>query len=316
VKRALLVCLLVTLSAGGVVLPAAADPGHPGPGAPPDAGPAVNLAVVANASTSYVSGHETLAALNDGFDPAHSNDKRHGAYGNWPRTGTQWVQYDWSQPVSTNRIDVYWFDDRRGVRLPRACRLTYWDGGRFVPVPSASGLGVAADRYNTTAFAEVTTSRLRLDFDGCAKSGVTTAEAARFADQAVAALRDAISAGGSRPDEREEPDFDPLRGRDDFQELLAEPETRNKAEAAKKEAESKGRVRAAGPPLANEGPWGCDELVLRLQRLVRYGRSLKPLGAVGTRGGSCHAFDHLGSALDGRGADGIRGATGDRLPPV
>jgi DUF1680 family protein len=158
---------MLTLSAGGVVLPAAAAPG---PGAPPDAGPAVNLAVVAAASTSYVSGHETLAALNDGFDPAHSNDKRHGAYGNWPRTGTQWVQYDWSQPVSTNRIDVYWFDDRRGVRLPRACRLTYWDGGRFVPVPNASGLGVEADKYNTTTFAEVTTSRLRLEFDGDGRS--------------------------------------------------------------------------------------------------------------------------------------------------
>jgi hypothetical protein len=226
------------------------------------------------------------------------------------------VQYDWSRPVSTSRIDVYWFDDRRGVRLPRACRLTYWDGGQFVPVPNASGLGVEADRYNTTTFAEVTTSRLRLEFDGDAKSGVTTAQAARFADQAVAALRDAIRSGWSRPDERKEPDFDPPRGRDGLRKLLAESETRNKAEAAKKEAESKGRGRAAGPPLAIEGPWGCDELVLRLWRLVRYGRSLKPRGAVGARGDSYHAFDHLGSAPEGRGADGIRGATGDRLPPV
>jgi DUF1680 family protein len=160
--------LLATALLVAMWLPASARP--EGPGAPPDAGTAVNLAVVASASTSYVSGHETLAALNDGFDPARSNDHRHGAYGNWPRTGTQWVQYVWSQPVSTNKIEVYWFDDRRGVRLPRACRLLYWDGTRFVAVPGASGLGVEGNKYNTTTFPEVTTSRLRLEFDGDGRS--------------------------------------------------------------------------------------------------------------------------------------------------
>jgi hypothetical protein len=35
------------------------------------------------------------------------------------------------------------------------------------------------------------------------------------------------------------PDFDVLRGRDDFKKLLAEVEARNKAKAAKKEAESR-----------------------------------------------------------------------------
>jgi tetratricopeptide (TPR) repeat protein len=56
---------------------------------------------------------------------------------------------------------------------------------------------------------------------GEAKSGVTTAEAAAFADQAVAALRDAISAGWALPGELKEPDFDALRGRADFQKLVA-----------------------------------------------------------------------------------------------
>jgi len=64
---------------------------------------------------------------------------------------------------------------------------------------------------------------------------VTKAEAARFADQAVAALRDAINAGLSQLDELKEPDFDALRGRDDFKKLVAGVE----AKAAKKQAESK-----------------------------------------------------------------------------
>ncbi len=125
-----------------------------------------NLAPFATPNTSYVSGHETLAAINDGFQPRSVRDHSRGCYGNWPRTGTQWVQYDWPRPISTNRIDVYWWDDNQGVRLPRACRLLYWDGESFVPVKDASGLGVAGDQYNTTTFEEVTTSKLRLEFDG------------------------------------------------------------------------------------------------------------------------------------------------------
>src|SRR5262249_47699023 len=66
---------------------------------------------------------------------------------------------------------------------------------------------------------------------GEAKSGVTTAEAAAFADQAVAALGDAIKAGWNRPNELMEPDFDPLRSRDDFKKLQAEVETKVKTAA-------------------------------------------------------------------------------------
>ena len=83
-----------------------------------------NLAIVAKPSNSYVSGDTTASALNDGYDPRSSRDNRRGSYGNWPRTGTQWVELDWSQPISTQKIDVYWWDDNRGVRLPTACRLS------------------------------------------------------------------------------------------------------------------------------------------------------------------------------------------------
>jgi tetratricopeptide (TPR) repeat protein len=61
---------------------------------------------------------------------------------------------------------------------------------------------------------------------GEAKSGVTTAEAARFADQAVVALRDAINTGWAVPRELKEPDFDALRGLADFQKLVAQVEAK------------------------------------------------------------------------------------------
>ncbi len=75
---------------------------------------------------------------------------------------------------------------------------------------------------------------------GDAKASVTTAEAARFADQAVAFLRGAIKAGWNSPDEFKEPDFDALRGLEDFKKLVAELEARNKAQTPKeKDARTK-----------------------------------------------------------------------------
>lgn len=130
----------------------------------------MNLAVVAKASTSYVSPHETIDALNDNSAPRHSNDKSKGAYGNWPRKGTQWVQYEWTQPISTASVDVYWFDDRGGVRLPKAARLQYWTGDKFVPVENASEIGLSGDRFNTVTFREVTTTKLRLEMDSSGES--------------------------------------------------------------------------------------------------------------------------------------------------
>jgi hypothetical protein len=126
----------------------------------------VNLALVAKPSAAYVSGDTSVSALNNGNLPENSLERGPGSYGNWPRRGTQWVEYDWSQPISTKRIDVYWWDDHQGVRLPKACRLLYWDGKQFAPVANPSGLGVAGDRFNATTFDEVQTSKLRLEMDG------------------------------------------------------------------------------------------------------------------------------------------------------
>jgi DUF1680 family protein len=125
----------------------------------------VNLAIVAEPSSSYVSGDTRLSALNDGYNPGRSRDNSRGSYGNWNRTGTQWVQYDWNQPISTNKIDIYWWSDGRGIHPPSASRLLYWDGSSFVPVNNPSGLGVEVDKYNTTTFDEVSTSKLRLEID-------------------------------------------------------------------------------------------------------------------------------------------------------
>ena len=126
---------------------------------------AANLAIVAKPSTSYVSGDCSVGALNDASQHRNSRDRRAGSYGNWSHTGTQWVQYDWAQPISTDKIEVYWWDDQQGVRLPSAARLLYWDGESFAPVKTDETLSVTGDQYNSLSFEEVTTSRLKLEID-------------------------------------------------------------------------------------------------------------------------------------------------------
>ncbi len=60
-----------------------------------------------------------------------------------------------------------------------------------------------------------------------AKSGVTKDEAKAFADQSVAALTNAVKLGWAYPGELKEPEFDAVRGRDDFRKLLAEVEAKS-----------------------------------------------------------------------------------------
>jgi DUF1680 family protein len=164
------------VGAAGAAVVAAAGPFATGAWAEEAAanGAPVNLAIVATPSALYCSGDTKVSALNDGVTPANSADDSAGSYGNWPTVDTQWVQYDWSRPVTTSKIDVYWWADGRGVGEPASCRVLFWDGKNFLPVRNAQGLGVAADRFNTTTFDPVTTDKLRLEIvsDGQKSTGI------------------------------------------------------------------------------------------------------------------------------------------------
>ena len=91
----------------------------------------VNVALAAKPSTTFVSGHETLDAVNDGFKPANSNDKRCGAYGNWPKKGSHWVQYEWSahERVGTNLISPKDYHGNPSILIDREGFLHVFYGG-------------------------------------------------------------------------------------------------------------------------------------------------------------------------------------------
>jgi tetratricopeptide (TPR) repeat protein len=92
-----------------------------------------------------------------------------------------------------------------------------------------------APGHPDTRFERSRTLALLAGLGGVANSGVTKDEAAAFADQAVAALRDAFSAGWGWTHELKEPDFDAIRGRDDFRKLVAEVEAKAGSKARPKD---------------------------------------------------------------------------------
>lgn len=119
-----------------------------------------NIALSATSSTSYVSSWETLAAVNDGYTPANSNDKSHGAYGNWNNPNTiEWVQYDWTQTYQVTSVEVYWFNDGGGVLTPTTAYLEYWNGATWV---NLGNIPKVTNAFNVLSFTGVSLSRIRV----------------------------------------------------------------------------------------------------------------------------------------------------------
>ncbi|MDS0527879.1 M6 family metalloprotease domain-containing protein [Clostridium sp. SHJSY1] len=124
-----------------------------------------NIASKAVATTSYCSSWENISALNDGVIPTSSNDRSHAAYGNWPKTDTQWVQYAFDKEYTISKSDVYWFKDGSGIDVPASYRIAYWDGSQWLDVPNAKGFGTLTDQFNTTTFDPIKTSAIAIQME-------------------------------------------------------------------------------------------------------------------------------------------------------
>lgn len=119
-----------------------------------------NIALLATASTSYVSPWETIDALNDGATPANSGDKSQGAYGNWNNPDSwQWVQYRWQAFYKINKIEIYWFDDTGGVLVPSSAFVQRWNGSAWEQVKE---IPLQKDTFNTVNLDDLVADRLRV----------------------------------------------------------------------------------------------------------------------------------------------------------
>jgi DUF1680 family protein len=120
---------------------------------------------IATMSKVTTSGRKNPNTINDGEEPASSDDPT-SYFDWWPKKGTtEWVEYAFAKPATVSEAELYWFDDtgHGGVRVPASWRLLYKDGNDWKPVENLDPYGTAKDRYNKLSFKPVATSGMRLE---------------------------------------------------------------------------------------------------------------------------------------------------------
>jgi hypothetical protein len=122
------------------------------------------LTRAAKPSASHCWERDTLAALNDGREPKSSGDPTLPRMTFWDHQGTtEWVQYDFPARIEARSVQVYWFQDTAGCRVPKEWRLLYREDSAWRPVKSQEPATVAPDRYNSLSFEPVNTAGLRIE---------------------------------------------------------------------------------------------------------------------------------------------------------
>lgn len=125
--------------------------------------PAPTLALRSKVSVSRGTGVE---ALNDQLEAASSDDHANPFFHWWPRErDVEWVEYQFPESTRVSAVDVYWFDDHGGCRLPKTWRLLARSepNGEWKEVAQPSAYGVRADGFNSCTFTPTEADALRLE---------------------------------------------------------------------------------------------------------------------------------------------------------
>ena len=134
-----------------------------------------NLALVASPTSSSRVG-AMITSLNDGLIPNNTDGMRSGSNRSPNQPLAQWVQYEWIMPVTTSEISLFWWNYENTVKLPSAYRILYWNGTSFVDVKNAMGLGLMNNKFNSTTFDEIQTTRIRLEVSSADRFTATILE--------------------------------------------------------------------------------------------------------------------------------------------
>jgi DUF1680 family protein len=116
--------------------------------------------------TGYNDQNDDISAVYDGIDPISSADESHLYYRLRPPPGQPaWLEYELEEMTEVSSAEVYWVDDRRFCRLPKAWCILYKDGGEWKPVRNPSSYGVEKDQFNEVVFDPIRTRAIRLEVE-------------------------------------------------------------------------------------------------------------------------------------------------------
>lgn len=120
--------------------------------------------------------NKSLRSVNDGFEPANSNDQRCPFYSLWPKKDSEeWIAYEFNKAEKLSSAEVYWFDDSPwgGTRIPLSWKVQYKDkSGQWKDVEAKSDYVVTKDAMNRIEFKQITTTSVRLLFQLPEKNSV------------------------------------------------------------------------------------------------------------------------------------------------
>jgi hypothetical protein len=125
--------------------------------------PAPTIAFLSKATASGARSPEVLKYQ---MRPGSSMDPSCPQFSWWPSKGsTEWVQYEFAEPETVGKAEVYWFDDT-GVgecRIPASWRVLYKEGDVWKPVENISPYEIRKDHFNVVKFKAVKTTAIRLE---------------------------------------------------------------------------------------------------------------------------------------------------------
>jgi uncharacterized protein len=121
-----------------------------------------NLALVATTSESN---HTDIlnGALNDGVSVIDIKKIKSWDFAVWLNKDGNWVSYTWNSPVTTNKVALWFWGDKRHVNAPESYKILYYNGTDYVEVKNPKGLGLGIGESNVTIFDQVKTTSLKIE---------------------------------------------------------------------------------------------------------------------------------------------------------
>ncbi len=114
---------------------------------------------------------------NASFEPRSSNvgaGRGWGTYG--AHSDEHFLSLEWDAPRAISSLDIYWYCDNGGIKLPSAFSLSYEDaGGREHSIPLSSETvekAINVDSYNRISFATVKAKKLTLHVSASKSSAI------------------------------------------------------------------------------------------------------------------------------------------------
>lgn len=130
----------------------------------PEPLPTISTKAKVSASTR----NRSLNTVNDGFGPAHSNDRKVPFFSLWPKNNaTEWIGLTFEQPETVSSAAVYWYDDGPwgGCRIPLWWKIQYKaEDGEWKDVTNTQEYVSKKDVLNTVTFEPVKAQDVRLLF--------------------------------------------------------------------------------------------------------------------------------------------------------